>query len=440
MLILKNANVINFYPPYVKENIDVVIEDNSIVETGKNISRKYLKEKSIDLSGKYISPGLVCSHNHFYSVLARGILARIKPANNFVEILQNLWWKLDKAIDQEILYYSAMIGALEAIKSGTTSVVDHNSSPSFIKGSLNTIRSCFEKAGLRGILCYEITDRNGDKKIRESLKESEDFISSLESAKEKNKVSLIEAAVGAHAQFTLSDKTLSSITEIINRTGSGIHIHVCEDKLDAVHAKNNYAKTAIERLEKFNLLNEKSILAHGVYLTQKDIRLINRKGSFLVHNPRSNMNNGVGYLKYPGLVKNTTLGTDGIGSDMLEEFKFAYFKNNESGNEISTGDFLKFIQNGNIILERYFNKKFGNIETGYIADIVVYDYSPPTPLVNENLTGHLAFGFSSSDIESVIINGRIVYDKRQFPFDISEIYLNARKAAQRLWKRMDDLK
>ena len=226
------------------------------------------------------------------------------------------------------------------------------------------------------------------------------------------------------------------ISEIINQSGRGIHIHVCEDKSDAEYAAKNFGITAAERLARFNLLNEKSILAHGVYLSKKDIQLINGHGSLLVHNPMSNMNNGVGYLKYPGQVNNTALGTDGIGSNMFEEIKFAFFKNKESKNKITGEIFLKFLQNGNQILERYFNQKFGRIAPGYLADIVVYDYLPPTPLVNENLFGHLTFGLSSHDVETVIINGKIVYEKRQFPFDTSSIYSDARNAAKKLWTRI----
>jgi len=440
LLILKNAKLINFSPASISDQLDIVIENNFISKIGKNISAKYKSENILDLSGKYVSPGLVCSHNHFYSVLARGILAKLKPANNFIEVLQNLWWKLDKAIDEEILYYSAMVGALEAIKSGTTSVIDHNSSPSFIKGSLNTLKKCFIEAGLRGILCYEITDRNGEKKIRESLSESIDFISTIERDKSNNSDSLLETAVGAHAQFTLSDKSLSSISEIVNQSGKGIHIHVCEDKSDLVHAKHSYKLTPVERLLNFNLLNDKSILAHGTYLTKKDIKIINQKNSFLVHNPRSNMNNGVGYLNYPGLVNNSALGTDGIGSNMLEEIKFACFKNNDSINKIPSDSFLHFMHNGNKILELYFNKKFGKLEPGYVADLVIYDYLPPTPLLNNNLAGHFTFGISSSDVETVIINGNIVYENRQFPFDTYEIYRSARLAALKLWSRMDKQK
>ena len=176
MIILKNAAVFHFYPPLLEDNIDIVIDGTIIVDTGKNLARKYPSARIIDMTGKFVSPGIVCAHNHFYSALARGIQARIKQSQDFVGILENLWWRLDRALDEESLYYSGLVGAVEAIKAGTTSVIDHNASPSFIRGSLTTLRKDFEKVGLRGILAYEITDRNGKAGMRSGVEESVEFV------------------------------------------------------------------------------------------------------------------------------------------------------------------------------------------------------------------------------------------------------------------------
>ncbi len=438
MLIIKHARIINFYPPSVSKEKDIVIEEDRITAVEKNISQDFAGEKIIDLNGKYISSGLVCSHNHFYSALARGILANIKPSKDFTEILRNLWWKLDRAIDEEILYYSGLIGSLESIKTGTTSVIDHNSSPAFIKNSLSVLKNCFEKTGLRGILCYEITDRNGKADSLKGIEESVDFINYI--GQTKSSLNLIEAAIGAHASFTLSDNTLSLISDLIKETGRGIHIHTGEDRFDEEHSKLKFGKSVIKRLNDFNLLNERSILAHGVHLLPSEIKIINDNDSFLVHNPRSNMNNSVGYMSNLSRIKNAALGTDGIGSNMFEELKFAFFKNNDAKAKISADNFLKYLQNGNTILQRYFNCKIGKIEKGNKADLVIYDYNSPTPLVNKNLAGHFVFGFSSRDVETVIINGKVVYENRSFPFDVNPIYEGARKAAKKLWKRMDRIK
>ena len=440
MLLLKNANIIQFYPPKINYNVDIVIENKKIKEVGKNVGQKYNADKVLDIKNKFISAGLVCSHNHFYSALARGILADIKPADNFLGILKNLWWKLDRTLDEESLYYSGLIGALEAIKSGTTSVIDHNASPSFIIGSLSTLKKGFEKAGLRCILAYEITDRNGTEGMEAGVKESIEFANMVDNEKaSENSKYLIESAIGAHAPFTLSDKSLEKIKETIEMTNRGLHIHVSEDETDRQHSIQNYKKDVLKRLDDFSLLNEKALIAHGVYLTDNDISILNERDSFLLHNPRSNMNNGVGYMKDLFKINNVAIGTDGIGSNMFEETKFAFFKNNDEHCNLTMNDYMKFMQNGNVILERYFDKKFGIIEKGYVADLVIYDYQPPTHLAEENISGHFIYGFSSRDVDTVIINGNVVYENREFPFEISPIYSEARKVSKKLWERMDKI-
>ena len=187
------------------------------------------------------------------------------------------------------------------------------------------------------------------------------------------------------------------------------------------------------------MLNEKSILAHGVHLSLNEIKIINDNDSFIVHNPRSNMNNSVGYLNNLHQIKNVTLGTDGIGSNMFEETKFAFFKNNDAKVKLPPEYFLKYLHNGNLILQRYFNSIFGKIEKGYKADLVIYNYNPPTPIGSKNLAGHFVFGFSSRDVETVIINGKIVYENRSFPFEVNSLYAEARKAATKLWKGVDKI-
>jgi putative selenium metabolism protein SsnA len=440
MLILKNATLINFHPSSVQEGVDIIIENNIITEVGKGIASGYKTGKVIDLNGKLVSPGIVCSHNHFYSMLSRGIMAKIKPSSDFISVLKNLWWRLDLALDEESLYYSGLTGALEAIKCGTTSVIDHNASPSYIKGSLNLLKKSFEQVGLRGILAYEITDRNGDIGAMEGVDESVEFINSVAKDKKKNPAEhLVEGAFGGHAPFTMSNHTLKLISEKLEGNNKGIHFHVAEDQYDGSYSHHHFGQDIIKRLEDHNLLNDKAILVHGVYLGDSDIDILNNHDAFLVHNTRSNMNNSVGYMSKLNKIKNPALGTDGIGSNMFDESKFAFFKNADAKGNLSMDDVFKMLDNGNLILSRYFDQKFGRIEKGFAADLVIYDYNAPTPLVNENLQGHLIFGFESHDVETVIINGKLVYENRTFPFDTAEIYAKSKVAAKKLWSNMDAL-
>lgn len=436
MIILKNATVVNFEPPEVLENMDVVIHEERIVEVKKDAASKYKKDTGtefIDLNGKIVMPGLVCGHNHFYSGLARGILAKIPPSNDFISILKNLWWRLDRAIDEEILYYSGMVCALDAIKCGTTAVIDHHASPAFVKGSLNVLKSCFEKTGLRGLLCYEITDRNGKKELEAGLNENLDFIKNSEDHK------LVKGMIGGHAPFTVPDEMLKSIGQAMKDLNTGFHIHVAEDKYDVAHSHHQYGLDIIDRLNQFGVLNDRSILAHGVHLKLDEIEKLNASGCYLAHNPRSNMNNNVGYFPYLENVKNGLMGTDGIGSDMFEELKVAYFKHKDMGGAFWPNDFIKMLHRNNKVFAKYFDQMFGKVAVGHAADIAILDYTPSTPLNSDNIGGHMVFGMSSNLVETVIIAGKIVLRDRKFNFDTTEIYKNAQKAAQKLWDNMDQL-
>jgi putative selenium metabolism protein SsnA len=300
------------------------------------------------------------------------------------------------------------------------------------------LKKGFKKAGLRGIECFETTDRNGLDQMEEGIEENIAFAELVDDEKTAGPY-LVEALIGGHAPFTIPDDGLKALADAVAKTGRGFHIHVAEDAYDAVHSHAVYSKDVLQRLADFGLLNEKGIIVHGVYLSDGDIELLNQHDSFLVHNPRSNMNNGVGYNDKLQAINNLALGTDGIGSNMYEEFKVAYFKHKDVKGPMWPDSYLQFLQNGNRLLERNFGKKFGRLEKGYTADLVISDYASPTPLVPDNIAGHMAFGMGSADVKTVIVNGAIVFEERQFPFDVQPLYREAQKAAQRLWTAMDAL-
>lgn len=441
MLILKNATLVQFEPASVSEGQDIVIEGTLIKEVGSNLSAKYPQAQVKEMKGKLVMPGIVCAHNHFYSGLSRGIMANIKPSPDFISTLKNLWWRLDRALDEESLYYSGLICSLESIKSGCTAVIDHHASPNYIGGSLNTLRQGFIKAGLRGMTCFETTDRNGGlNELRAGVEENINFARLIDAAKAEGKEPyLVEAHIGAHAPFTVSDEGLAMLSEALKVTGRGLHIHAAEDSYDVSHSHDKYGMDLIERLDSFGLIGEKTLVAHGLYLSEKDIEIINRHRAFLVHNARSNMNNHVGYNHAIGRYDHLALGTDGIGSDMFEEMKFAFFKHRDAGGPLWPDSFLRFLWSGNELLARNFGAQFGRLQAGYKADLTICDYIPPTPLAAGNIGGHLAFGLGSNSVNSVMVEGRMVYEDRQFPFDVESIYAEASRSAKKLWQRMDAL-
>ncbi|TQI78802.1 putative selenium metabolism protein SsnA [Serratia fonticola] len=439
MLILKNATVVQLAPARVVEHQDIVIEETVIKEVGSGVAGKYPQAQVRDMHNKLVMPGLVCAHNHFYSGLSRGIIADIKPSPDFISTLKNLWWRLDRALDEESLYYSGLICALEAIKSGCTAVIDHHASPNYIKGSLSTLRKAFLKVGLRGMTCFETTDRNqGMRELESGVEENMAFAHLIDRQKGLEPY-LVEAHIGAHAPFTVPDEGLLLLHEALKATGRGLHIHAAEDRYDVSYSHDRYAMDLIERLDKFDLIDAKTLVAHGLYLSDKDIGILNDHDAFLVHNARSNMNNHVGYNHKLAQYRNLALGTDGIGSDMWEELRFAFFKHRDAGGALWPDNFARFLCNGNLLLERNFAAPFGQVAAGYKADLTICDYDSPTPLLEENVAGHIAFGLGATSVNSVIVDGTMVLDNRQFAFDVEPLYAKARKVARSLWLRMDAL-
>jgi putative selenium metabolism protein SsnA len=459
LTLFENVRVISFGPPAVSEPMDVVVAGGSsveaapkargtIVETGKGLAPKYPGARRV--SGTYLSPGLVCGHTHLYSALARGLMVDIEGSKDFAQQLQHLWWRLDRAIDLPILEASALAGCADAAMNGVTSLVDHHAGPEAIDGSLSVIREAYEEVGIRGILCYETTDRNGMEGARAGVRENLRFAKEIDAARAAHcadpsgsRKPLVDGAIGGHAGFTVGDETLAALGDAVRSSGRGVHIHAGEDKFDAVDSRYRFGKDLAFRLDEAGLLGPKSIVGHGVWLTEGEAELLNARGAFLAHNARSNMNNAVGYNSLLPRFANVVLGTDGMSADMLEEFRFACFRHRESGGPWWPGDFLRCLDRGNRLMERYFGAQeggaaFGRVIAGGAADLVLWDYDPPTPLVGGNIAGHIAFGLSSRSIKSVMVDGDFVVEDRRPVFDADGIAAKARSETQRLWKRMEE--
>ncbi len=449
MIVLENVRLLHFHPGSVSEPQDVAIEGGKIVAVGKGLASRHPKAERISPGG-YVSPGLVCGHNHFYSALARGLMVAIEPSKDFAQQLRNRWWRLDRALDEEIVRASGLAGAADAAMAGVTAVVDHHASPEFIDGSLDVLREGFDTVGLRGVLCYETTDRNGLEGAHAGVRENERFARKIDGERKGGSARgggaaadgpLVEAAIGAHAPFTVGDETLGALAEACSATGRGLHVHVAEDKFDAVDSRHRFGKDICVRLDDAGLLGPKTILGHGVFLTDSEVELVNGRDAFIAHNARSNMNNCVGYNDRIGRYRNAVLGTDGIGSDMVEEANFAFFKHKDAGGSRWMDAYLEMLDNGNRLLERYFpGKRLGRIEPGYEADLTFWDYDPPTPLESGNVAGHVAFGMSSRLVASTMVAGRFVVRDRRPLFDAAAIAACGREQTRRLWRRMEERK
>jgi putative selenium metabolism protein SsnA len=435
--LLKGATLITLDPRAVSRG-DLRVTNGLIEERAERLERRK-GDEVIDLTGKLILPGMVCAHTHLYSTLARGMPAPPRPPTNFKEILELIWWRLDRSLDEETIYLSAIAGALDAASSGTTCLFDHHASPAHIVGSLQIVREAIEKVGLRAVLCYEVTDRGGVQEREKGLDENLAFLEWTREAVTRSSPespALFRAMVGAHASFTLSDESLEYCAELMKVFDAGLHIHAAEDRWDVVDASSRYRLEVVERLEKRGTLNSRTLLAHGIHLSDEDITRARSAGVWFAHNPRSNMNNQVGYAPVAKFGDRMVLGTDGIGANMFDETRAAYFRGRDARVEFGADEWLGVLAANQRLASDAFGGDLGGLRVGSIADLVVLDYPTPTPVTSENLAWHFVFGIDSSFVESVMVNGKFVMRNRAFPFDVAALYERARGATERLWAKL----
>ncbi|MDQ7858004.1 MAG: amidohydrolase family protein [Armatimonadota bacterium] len=384
-----------------------------------------------DCSGCVILPGNVCGHTHLYSTLARGVPYGLEAPSNFVQILQRVWWRLDRALDEEAVRASALVGGAAALLAGTTTVVDHHASPSAIDGSLDVIADALETLGLRAILCYEVSDRDGPERAAAGLRENRRFLAARRR--------LARGLFGAHASFTLSEETLGACVDGARAAGVGVHIHVAEDAADQRDALARFGVRVTTRLARAGALGPDALLAHCIHLDAAEVETLRASGAAVAHNPTSNMNNTVGHTPVGLLGEAVVVGTDGIGADMFVESKTAYFRARDEDRTVGPAWPLARLAAAARLAGRCFGEPaLGTVEPGAPADLVVLAYDPPTPLVADTLAGHWTFGLGACHVRDVMVAGELVVaDRRLTRMDAGEIAAQARAAAGRLWRRLE---
>ena len=426
-----------------------VIHDGAILITGEHIAdlgstaelmAKYPAEEILDAQGKLAMPGLICAHTHFYGAFARGMAIPGEAPQNFPEILEKLWWRLDKALYWQDIRYSALVCLIDAVRHGTTTLIDHHASPSAIEGSLDIIAEAVEEAGVRACLCYEVTDRDGEELAQAGIEENRRFIEKMAS----EQTSKLAATFGLHASLTLSDETLEKAVEAANGLGVGFHIHVAEDMADVRDSLKKSGLRVVERLNKFGVLGPQTIAAHCVHVDAYEKEILQETGTRVVHNPRSNMNNAVGVADAPGMLKmgiDVGLGNDGFSNNMFTEMHTAYLlhKLSKSDPRVMGGDQVMQMafQNNAQIASVFFPGPLGELSVGALADIVLVDYEPTTPLTAGNFPWHVIFGVDGTGVDTTIVGGRVLMRNRELlSLDEEEICAKSRELAGKLWKRL----
>jgi putative selenium metabolism protein SsnA len=429
-VLLRGGRVVTALSPARIVDADVLIDGDRVVSVGGAPSNATTR---IDCSGCLVIPGNVCAHTHVYSALARGMPYALEPPHDFVEILQRVWWRLDRALDEGSVRASALVGAMEALLAGTTTLVDHHASPNAIDGSLDVVANAFQSVGLRSVVCYEVSDRDGPERALAGVEENRRFLVGKHRP-------LVRGMVGAHASFTLSDETLASCVEVSRATGAGIHVHAAEDAADERDSRARFGKSVAKRLRDAGALTADALLAHCVHLDEAECKLVREAGTTVAHNARSNMNNGVGRTPLAALGA-VAVGTDGIGADMFEESRIGFFRLREDTLEAPYDWPLARLAEGARLAGRIFGEPaLGTIEPGAPADVVVLDYEAPAPLDGANLVGHWVFGLGSRAVRDVIVAGvPVVRDRRLTQVDQQELSRAAAVDAKRLWERLEQI-
>lgn len=442
MILIGNGKVVtrNEDRPFIEDGA-VLTEGTKILKVGftKELKTEYPQAEFVDAKGGIIMPGLINTHNHIYSAMARGLSINGYNPNGFLDILDGLWWTIDRHLTLEQTKQSAIATYIDCIKNGVTTVFDHHASFGSVEGSLFTIADAAKELGVRTCLCYEVSDRDGQEKMRASVKENADFIKYT--AKQTDDMQ--KAMMGMHAAFTISDETFAICRENTPEN-VGYHIHVAEGIEDLHDSLKKHGKRIVNRLMDQGILGPKTITAHCIYVNPQEMELLKETDTMVVHNPESNMGNACGCPPTMEIFKRgilTGLGTDGYTNDMFESYKVANILHKHSLCDANAawGEIPAMLFDGNAkIANRYFDTPLGVLKEGAAADVIVADYDPLTPMNENNINSHMVFGLNGSKVVTTMINGNVLMKDRELVnIDEAQTMANCREQARLLSKSIN---
>ncbi len=424
--------------PAVIEDGAVGVAGDEIVWVGPRAEVDLAGAEVIDAGGGLILPGFINAHMHFYSTFACGLALKDDPPVDFLEILQRLWWRLDKALTLEDVRSSALVPLTRALRAGVTTIIDHHASPNAVRGSLDVIAEAALAVGVRACLCYEVSNRDGGKAAVAGIEENVAFLERCRADAD----GMLAGLFGLHASMTLDDDLLHRCAEAGQALDAGFHIHVSESHFDPDDSLARCGKRTVRRLHDAGVLGERSICAHCIHVDEDELEVLARTGTNVVHNPQSNMNNAVGRADVPRMLALgicVGLGTDGMSAGMLDDVRLVNLLHRHGTGDPRVG----FAEAGKLLLEnnrriagRYFDKPVGVLAPGAKADVITMDYRPPTPLTADNFTGHLLFGLPSARVTHAVVDGRLrLRDGVVLGEDETAVAAEAQARAARVWER-----
>jgi len=443
-MLITHARVVTWgRPNQILEDYALRIEGDRIVEVlpQPQVGKARPGEEVIDAQGQLVMPGNLCAHTHFYGAFARGLAIPGRAPRDFPDILRKLWWPLDKSLDIEDVRLSALVCLVDAVKHGTTTLIDHHASPNALAGSLDAIAGAVAESGLRAVLCYEVTDRDGAEKAHAGIEENLHFLRRCGEGQLAD--GRIAATFGLHASLTLSDETLESCRRAIPER-TGFHIHVAEHEADEYDSLARSGLRIVDRLHQHGILGPRTIVAHAIHVDAREIQLLGESATWVTHQPRSNMNNGVGAAPVESLMRagvRVALGNDGFSNAMWEEWKAAYLLHKVwhrdprrmPGDQVVE---MAVYRNAELAGSFFPQAPLGVVAPGALADLILVDYHPTTPLTAGNLPWHIVFGFHESRVTTTIAAGRVLMrDRVLLTLNEAEITAAARARVPAVWER-----
>lgn len=445
-MLITNATLLTFgTAPRVIPGGALLISGDTIAALGSTaeLRAQYPEAEMFDAGGRLAMPGLICGHTHFYGAFARGMAIPGEAPANFPQILEGLWWKIDRALTLEDCRYSALVCLVDAIRHGTTTLIDHHASPNAVEGSLDVIAEAVLEAGLRASLCYEVTDRNGDWGAKAGIAENVRFLRRLQAQPHPQ----LAGSFGVHASFTVSEATLEHCQAEAAALGVGCHLHVAEDKADQQDSLKRYGVRVVERLDRQGVLGPRTLAVHCVHVDAYEMDLLRASGTHVTHQPRSNMNNAVGVADVAGMLRrgiNVALGNDGFSNNMFTEMHVAYLvhKSHAGDPRAMPGNVVTQLAfaNNTRLAGVFWSRPVGVLEPGALADLILLDYAPFTPLTDGNFPWHIIFGLDGSQVTHTMCAGKwLMQDRRLLTLDEAAISARANELARRVWQRVNEL-
>jgi len=420
----------------------VAIDGDKIVDVGRgDPGDKYVAEEIIDAGHGVVMPAFICAHTHLYGALLRAStwFAAIHPPTDFQQNLQRIWWPVDEMLTYEDAYASTLIAGIDFVRTGTSIFFDTFSGPNAIDGVLDWEEKALNEIGMRGILAFEATERHCHDEGVQGLKENERFIKKNNSDPSK----LVKGGISLHASFTVSDELFHMAREIANKYKALLTIHVEEGLIDVYHNIERYGLRPVERMERIGFLGPDVVMAHVVQAIDDELAILKKYDVKVAHNAMSNMLNAVGIARVPKMLDmgiTVGIGNDGYIFDVFENMRTTYLLHKVALRDPRILSPRKVVEMATIDAAKVLGleKELGSLEHGKKADVIIIKPElPPTPVNSKTVYGHLVNTFNGRDVDTVIINGRIILrDKKFQTIDFEKSREYAHKVAERLWERL----